>query len=90
MSCGCLARWVTNEQAEPDHTLPVPMNPGQSWRYRKARLRQILEIVGDDDEAEGIVLDEHLNKRPKSTGETTNVPAWRCLTMRPQQEKARI
>lgn len=50
------------------------MNPGQSWRYRKARLRQTLDIVSDDEEAEGIALDEYCNKRPKSTGWTMNVP----------------
>jgi len=49
------------------------MNPGQSWRYRRARLRQILEIVGDDEEAEGIALDEYLSKRPKSAGWTIAV-----------------
>ena len=49
------------------------MNPGQSWRYRKARLRQTLDIVGDDEEAEGIALDEYYNKRPKSTGWAINV-----------------
>jgi hypothetical protein len=52
------------------------MNPGQSWRYRKARLRHTLEVVGDDDEAEGIALDEYLSKRPKSTtGRTTTTLA---------------
>ena len=49
------------------------MNPGQSWRYRKSRLRQILDVVDDDDEAEGIALDEYFIKRPKLTGWTTNI-----------------
>ena len=53
------------------------MNPGQSWRYRKTRLRHILEIVGDDDEAEGIALDEYLSRVPKSTGWTITILA--CL-----------
>jgi len=57
------------------------MNPGQSWRYRKARLRQILEVVGNDEEAEGIALDEYFSKRSKSTGWTINVLVWQHLTM---------
>ena len=48
------------------------MNPGQSWRYRKARLRQTLDVDNNDEEAEGIALDEYFNKRPKSTGWTIN------------------
>ena len=68
-----------------------PMNPGQSWRYRKARLRQILKIVNEEEEeAEGIALDEYLSKRPKSTSRTINVLAWRYLTMCLQQERVRI
>lgn len=58
------------------------MNPGQSWRYRKARLRQILEIVGDDEEAEGIALDKYFSKRPKSTGRVVDLPTWQCLMIR--------
>ena len=39
------------------------MNSGQSWRYRKSRLRQILDVVDDDDEAGGIALDKYFMKR---------------------------
>ena len=39
------------------------MNPGRSWRYRKTRSRHNLEIVGEDDEAEGVALDEYLTNR---------------------------
>jgi len=66
------------------------MNLGQSWRYRKSRLRQILDVVSDDEEAEGIALDEYLSKRPKLTGCTTNVLAWQYLMMWLRQGKARI
>jgi len=56
------------------------MNPGQSWRYRKARLRHILEIVGDSEEAEGIALDQYLSKQPKSAGWIIDGFAGQCLT----------
>jgi hypothetical protein len=66
------------------------MNPGQSWRYRKSRLRQILGVVSDDEESEGIALDEYFSKRPKSAGWTTNVLVWQYLMVWLQQEKAQI